>query len=124
MYVIERSFQIGNKISCNMHFNCLIVMKGHLSKFSSVLCALKMMDDITFIFIFRIMNRWCLLMLFQNKQNIFRLKALSHSAIFLATCNAILLLGDVKLANTSFHHSLLIYFLHSKHLSQIYISQE
>ena len=27
------------------------------------------------------------------------LKALSHGAIFLATCNAILLLGDVKLAN-------------------------
>ena len=37
-------------------------------------------------------------------------KALSHGAIFLATCNAILLLGDVKLANTCFHHSLLIYF--------------
>ena len=36
-------------------------------------------------------------------------KALSHGAIFLATCNAILLLGDVKLANTSFHHSLLIF---------------
>ena len=29
-------------------------------------------------------------------------------AIFLATCNAILLLVDVKLANTRFHHSLLI----------------
>ena len=38
-----------------------------------------------------------------------QLKALSHGAIFLATCNAILLLGDVKLANTCFHHSLLIY---------------
>ena len=37
-------------------------------------------------------------------------KALSHDAIFLATCNAILPLGDVKLANTSFHHSFLIYF--------------
>ena len=37
-------------------------------------------------------------------------KALSHDAIFLATCDAILLLGDVKLANTSFHHSLLMYF--------------
>ena len=36
-------------------------------------------------------------------------KALSHGAIFLATCNAILLLVDVKLANTRFHHSLLIY---------------
>ena len=30
-------------------------------------------------------------------------KALSHGAIFLATCNAILLLVDVKLANTRFH---------------------
>ena len=39
------------------------------------------------------------------------LKALSHGAIFLATCNAILILGDVKLANTSFHHSLLNIFL-------------
>ena len=38
------------------------------------------------------------------------LKALSHDAIFLATCNAILLLGDAKLANASFHQSLLIYF--------------
>ena len=37
------------------------------------------------------------------------LKALSRGAIFLATCNAILLLVDVKLANTRFHHSLLIY---------------
>ena len=37
------------------------------------------------------------------------LKALSHGAIFLATCNAILLLVDVKLANARFHHSLLIY---------------
>ena len=31
------------------------------------------------------------------------IKALSHGAIFLATCNAILLLVDVKLANTRFH---------------------
>ena len=37
------------------------------------------------------------------------LKALSHGAIFLATCNATLLLVDVKLANTCFHHSLLKY---------------
>ena len=36
-------------------------------------------------------------------------KALSHGVIFLATCNAILLLGDVKLANTCFYHSKLIY---------------
>ena len=37
-------------------------------------------------------------------------KALSHDAIFLATFNAILLLDYVKLANTSFHQSLPIYF--------------
>ena len=49
-------------------------------------------------------------------------KALSDSAIFVAACNAILLLGDVKLANTCFHHSLPIYFQHTKHLSPIYIS--
>ena len=38
------------------------------------------------------------------------IKTLSHDAIFLATCNAILLLGDVKLANTCFYHSLLSEF--------------
>ena len=38
------------------------------------------------------------------------LKALSHDVVFLATCNAILLLGYVKLTNTCFHHRLLIYF--------------
>ena len=31
------------------------------------------------------------------------LKALTHGAIVLATCNAILLTGGVKLANTCFH---------------------
>ena len=41
---------------------------------------------------------------------VFFLKALSHGAIFHATCNAILLLGDVKLTNTCFHHSLPKYF--------------
>ena len=38
-------------------------------------------------------------------------KALSHGAIFLATCNAILLLEDEKLENSCFHHSLLVCFL-------------
>ena len=33
------------------------------------------------------------------------LKAMSHGAIFLATCNAILLLRDVKLPNTSLHYT-------------------
>jgi hypothetical protein len=32
-----------------------------------------------------------------------------HGAIFLATCNAILLLRDVKLPNTSLHYTLLIF---------------
>ena len=41
--------------------------------------------------------------------NLKSLKALSHGAIFLAACNAIRLLVDVKLANTRFHDSLLIY---------------
>ena len=36
------------------------------------------------------------------------LKALSHGAIFLATCNAVVFFVDVKLANISFYHSLLI----------------
>ena len=35
-------------------------------------------------------------------------EALSPGAIFSAICNVILLLSDVKLANTCFHHSLLI----------------
>ena len=34
-----------------------------------------------------------------------RLKAMLHGAIFLATCNAILLLRDVKLPNTSLHYT-------------------
>ena len=48
-------------------------------------------------------------------------KALTHGAIFLATCNAIVLLGDVKLANTCFRHSLRIYYLQMKHSLLIYI---
>ena len=43
------------------------------------------------------------------QNNMMRLKALSHGTIFFATCNAILLLLDVELANTRFHHSLLTY---------------
>ena len=42
--------------------------------------------------------------------NVFFLKVLSHGAIFHATGNAILLLEDVKLANTCFHHGLPKYF--------------
>ena len=50
-----------------------------------------------------------LAVMYSGKSNIWGVKALSHGAIFLATCNAILLLGDVKLANTCFHHDLVIY---------------
>ena len=49
-------------------------------------------------------------------------KALTDGAIFFATCNAILPLGDVKLANTSFHHRLLIYSERIKHSLLSYIS--
>ena len=50
------------------------------------------------------------------------LKALSHDAILLATCNAILLLSDVKLANTRFHCILRMYSSNIKHSSLINIS--
>ena len=40
------------------------------------------------------------IMIEKNFENTSYVKALSHGAIFLATCNAIPLLGDVKLANT------------------------
>ena len=36
-------------------------------------------------------------------------KAMPHGAIFLATCNAILLLRDVNLANARLHYILLIF---------------
>ena len=38
-----------------------------------------------------------------------------HSAIFLATCNAILLLRDVKLPNTSLHYTPLTFSEHIEH---------
>jgi hypothetical protein len=41
-------------------------------------------------------------------------KAMLHGAIFLATCNAILLLRDVKLPNTSLHYTPLPMF--SQHI--------
>ena len=49
--------------------------------------------------------------LFQNQtiDVLSSLKALTNSATFLATYNAILLLRDVKLANTCYHHRLLVY---------------
>ena len=56
-------------------------------------------------------------------------KAMLHGAIFLATCNAILLLRDVKLPSTSLHYTPLMFsehiensssktltFVHYKHL--------
>jgi hypothetical protein len=44
-----------------------------------------------------------------------KLKAMLHGAIFLATCNAILLLRDVKLPNTSLHYTPLMF---SQHIEQ------
>jgi hypothetical protein len=41
-------------------------------------------------------------------------KAMLHGAIFLATCNAILLLRDVKLPNTSLYYTPLLMF--SQHI--------
>jgi hypothetical protein len=54
-------------------------------------------------------------------------KAMLHGAIFLATCNAILLLRDVKLPNTSLHCTPLMFSQHIKNsslISLINISQE
>ena len=50
-----------------------------------------------------------------------------HGSIFLATCNAILLLRDVKLPNTSIHYTPLMFSQHIENSSQISlvnISQE
>ena len=47
---------------------------------------------------------------FQNKAHL-------HNAIFLATCNAILLLRDLKLTNTRLHYILLMYSLRIKYSS-------
>jgi hypothetical protein len=55
------------------------------------------------------------------------LKAMLHGAIFLATCNAILLLRDVKLPNTSLRYTPLMFSQHienSSLVSLINISQE
>jgi hypothetical protein len=54
-------------------------------------------------------------------------KAMLHGAIFLATCNAILPLRDVKLPNTSLHYTPLMFSQHienSSLISLIDISQE
>ena len=58
---------------------------------------------------------------FEKFQNSF-VKAMSHGAIFLATCNAILLLRDINLANTRLHYILLMYSSHFKQSSLINIS--
>ena len=46
----------------------------------------------------------------------FELKAMSHGAIFLATCNAILVLRDVNLANTRLRYILLMFLYISNSL--------
>jgi hypothetical protein len=54
-------------------------------------------------------------------------KAMIHGAIFLATCNAVLFLRDVKLPNTSLHYTSLMFSQHienSSLISPINISQE
>jgi Holliday junction resolvasome RuvABC endonuclease subunit len=54
-------------------------------------------------------------------------KAMLHGAIFLATCNAILLLRDVKFPNTSLHYTPLMFSQHIENyslISLINISQE
>jgi hypothetical protein len=54
-------------------------------------------------------------------------KAMLHGAIFLATCNVIILLGDVKLPNTSLHYTPLMFSKHienSSLISLINISEE
>jgi hypothetical protein len=56
-----------------------------------------------------------------------QIKAMLHGAIFLATGNAILLLRDVKLPNTSLHYTPLMFSQHIEHsslISLINISQE
>jgi hypothetical protein len=47
------------------------------------------------------------------------LKAILHGAIFLATCNAILLLRDVKLPNTNLHYTPLMFSQHIENSSLI-----
>jgi hypothetical protein len=60
-------------------------------------------------------------------QKSYTLKVMLHGAIFLETCNAILLLRDVKLPNTSLHCTPLMFSQHienSSLISLINISQE
>jgi hypothetical protein len=67
---------------------------------------------------------WCLL---HHEMRRRVLKAMLHGAIFLATCNAIILLRDVKLPNTSLHYTPLMFSQHIENyslISLINISQE
>jgi hypothetical protein len=60
-------------------------------------------------------------------ENQTEVKAMLHGAIFLATCNAILLLRNVKLPNPSLHYPPLMFSQHienSSLISLINISQE
>jgi hypothetical protein len=64
---------------------------------------------------------------FSNVFSMVWVKAMLHGAIFLGTGNAILLLRDVKLPNTSLHYTPLMFSQHienSSLISQINISQE
>jgi hypothetical protein len=60
------------------------------------------------------------LILRDTNRDIFKhFKAMLHGAIFLATCNAILLLRDVKLPNTSLHYTPLMFSQHIENSSLI-----
>ena len=52
-------------------------------------------------------------------REILYIKAMLHGAIFLATCNAILLLRDVKLPNTSLRYTPLMFSQHIENSSLI-----
>ena len=71
------------------------------------------------------------ILLMQNSycdhRNFDSVKAMLHGAVFPATCNAILLLRDVKLPNTSLHYTPLMFSQHienSSLISLIDMSQE
>jgi hypothetical protein len=61
----------------------------------------------------RRLKNWCYFRSFPY------VKAMLHGAIFLATCNAILLLRDVKLPNTSLHYIPLMFSQHIENSSLI-----
>jgi hypothetical protein len=51
-----------------------------------------------------------------------KVKSMLHGAIFLATCNAILLLRDVKLPNKSIHYTPLMFFEHNIQVDVVFFA--